>query len=381
MVEHGWGQMPVVSSETGEVVGIVTRTDLLKALTPQPPSARHNLAQTLREVLPHPQWALLQAIAGAADERHVPLYLVGGVVRYLLLGVTASDLDVVVEGDAIDLARAAAERYGGRVRGHDRFGTAKWLLTEQRLRIAKALGLNAEEAARLPESFDLVSARAEFYARPTALPEVERGSLKLDLHRRDFTINTLAVSLNAARLGTLYDYWGGLRDLEEKRIRVMHSISFVDDPTRILRAIRLEQRLGFTLEQRTRELIDQALPLLDRVSGDRVRHEIEAILEEADPARILARLEQLSVLAAIDPDLRWGEAPARRVLAAAQRAALADDGLLPASRSEVRLAGWMSSLSAEAAERVMTRVNLPRRRADTIREARAVLGAIEALPP
>ncbi len=380
MVEHGWGQMPVVSSESGAVVGIVTRTDLLKALTPPPPAARHNLAQTLREALPRPQWALLQAIAGVADERHVPVYLVGGVVRDLLLGVVASDLDLVVEGDAIDLARAAAERYGGRVRGHDRFGTAKWLLAEQRARIGTALGLSADEAARLPESFDLVSARAEFYARPTALPEVERGSLKLDLHRRDFTINTLAVSLNAARLGTLYDYWGGLRDLEEKRIRVMHSISFVDDPTRILRAIRLEQRLGFSLEHRTRELIDQALPLLGRVSGDRVRHEIEAILEETEPAAILARLEELGVLEAIEADLRWGEGPARRVQAAAERAPLVAENLIPASRSEVRLAGWMSSLSAEAAERVMVRLNLPRRRADVIRESRLVLAALEALP-
>jgi len=380
MVEHGWGQVPVVSSQSGQVVGIVTRTDLLKALTPQPPAARHNIADILRGALPRPQWALVQAIAGVADEHRVPVYLVGGVVRDVLLGVAASDLDLVVEGDAIALAQAVAERYGGRVRGHERFGTAKWLLAERRTDISKALGLTAEEAARLPESFDLVSARAEFYARPTALPEVERGSLKLDLHRRDFTINTLAVSLNAARFGTLYDYWGGLRDLDEKRIRVMHSISFVDDPTRILRAIRLEQRLGFTLERRTCELIDQALPLLSRVSGDRLRHELEAIFEEADPGRSLARLEEINVLSAIDPGLRWSEEPARRVRAAAGCSPLAGEKLVQPGCGQMWMAGWMHSLSSDVAERVMTRLNLPRRRVEMIREARAVLGAMAAMP-
>jgi tRNA nucleotidyltransferase (CCA-adding enzyme) len=287
----------------------------------------------------------------------------------------------VVEGDAIALAQAAAERYGGRVRGHDRFGTAKWLLGERRAAMAAALNLTAEETARLPESFDLVSARAEFYARPTALPEVERGSLKLDLHRRDFTINTLAVSLNAERFGVLYDYWGGLRDLEERCIRVMHSISFVDDPTRILRAIRLEQRLGFILERRTRELIDQALPLLGRVSGDRLRHELEAIFDEIDPGKSLARLEELGVLAVIDPGLCWTEAQARWVSAAVGRMPQAPGSLRVPGACEIWLAGWMHSLPAEAGERVMARLNLPQRRAERVREARKVLAALATTSP
>ncbi len=380
MVEHGWGQVPVVSPDDGHVIGIVTRTDLLKALIPQPGAARHNLADKMRQALPRPQLALLQAIAGVADDRHVPVYLVGGVVRDVLLGLDAADLDLVVEGDAIALARAAAARYGGRVRGHERFGTAKWLLGERGPAMAAALNLSAEEAGRLPESFDLVSARAEFYARPTALPDVERGSLKLDLHRRDFTINTLAVSLNAERFGVLYDYWGGLRDLEEKRIRVMHSISFVDDPTRILRAIRLEQRLGFTLEQRTRELIDQALPLLGRVSGDRLRHELEAIFDEADPGKSLVRLEGTGVLAGIDPGLRWTDDQARGAEAAVGRRVRAVGGLEPPSLGEIWLSAWMHSLPAEASEHVMARLNLPQRRVETIREVRKVLTALAVMP-
>ncbi|OGO46222.1 MAG: hypothetical protein A2Z30_07200 [Chloroflexi bacterium RBG_16_64_43] len=381
MVEHGWGQVPVVSSDDGHVIGIVTRTDLLKALVPQPAAARHALGETLRQALPRPQLGLVQAIAVVADERHVPVYLVGGVVRDLLLGLMPADLDLVVEGDAIALAQAAAERYGGRVRGHDRFGTAKWLLGESRAALAAALNLTAEETTRLPENFDLVSARAEFYARPTALPEVERGSLKLDLHRRDFTINTLAISLNAERFGVLYDYWGGLRDLEEKRIRVMHSISFVDDPTRILRAIRLEQRLSFALEQRTRELIDQALPLLGRVSGDRLRHELEAIFDEMDPGKSLARLEEMGVLAAIDPGLCWTEAQARWVSAAVGRMPQVAGNLGLPAPDEIWLAGWMHSLPAEVGERVMARFSLPQRRAEIVREARKVLAALAATPP
>jgi tRNA nucleotidyltransferase (CCA-adding enzyme) len=380
MVEHGWGQVPVVSPDDGHVIGIVTRTDLLKALIPQPAAARHNLAEKMRQALPRPQMALVQAIAGVADEGHVPVYLVGGVVRDVLLELTASDLDLVVEGDAIALAQAAAARYGGRVRGHDRFGTAKWLLGERGTAMAAALNLSAEDAARLPESFDLVSARAEFYARPTALPEVERGSLKLDLHRRDFTINTLAVSLNAERFGVLYDYWGGLRDLDEKRIRVMHSLSFIDDPTRILRAVRLEQRLGFTLEHRTRELIDQALPLLGRVSGDRLRHELEAIFDEADPGKSLERLEGTGVLAGIDPGLRWTDDQARRVQAAVRRGMRAVGSLEPPSPGEIWLSAWMHSLSAEASERVMERLKLPQRRVETILAARQVLAAVATMP-
>ena len=381
MVEHGWGQVPVVSPDDGHVIGIVTRTDLLKALVPQRAAGRHTLGEMLHQALPRPQLALVQAISVVADEGHVPVYLVGGVVRDLLLGLIPADLDLVVEGDAIALAQAAAERYGGRVRGHDRFGTAKWLIGERRAAMAAALNLTAEETACLPESFDLVSARAEFYARPTALPEVERGSLKLDLHRRDFTINTLAVSLNAERFGVLYDYWGGLRDLEEKRIRVMHSISFVDDPTRILRAIRLEQRLGFALERRTRELIDQALPLLGRVSGDRLRHELEAIFDEMDPGKSLARLEELGVLAVIDPGLCWTEAQARWVSAAVGRMPQATGSLRVPAPGEIWLAGWMHSLPAEAGERVMARLNLPQRRAEMVREARKVLAALATTPP
>jgi tRNA nucleotidyltransferase (CCA-adding enzyme) len=136
---------------------------------------------------------------------------------------------------------------------------------------------------------------------------VERGSIKLDLHRRDFTINTMAMRLNGRHHGELYDFWGGLTDLRQKRIRVLHSLSFVDDPTRMLRAARFEQRFHFHIETRTLDLIREASDLLRQVSGDRIRHEFNLIFQEADPPAVFRRLEELCLLEAILPGLRWGK--------------------------------------------------------------------------
>ena len=377
MVDRGWGQIPVVSPEGDRVVGIVTRTDLLKALAPGPSAGRLNLKDRLEHGFPAARLALLHALAAAADRQPVPLYLVGGVVRDLVLKIPSYDLDLVVEGDAIALAQAVAETYGGRVRSHERFGTAKWLLQDVD---HAALGLSAGEGAVLPESLDIVSARAEFYAHPSALPEVERGNLKLDLHRRDFTINTLALSLNAAHFGEVYDYWGGLRDLEEKQIRVMHSISFVDDPTRILRAARLEQRLGFRIEPRTRDLIALALPLLHRVSGDRIRHELEAIFDEPAPGDALQRLQELDVLEGIFPGLRWNTECAEHVATARgfvpdPRWSLSPDGRsLPSP-----LHAWLLDHPKPALEGALARLNFPRRDAEMLLDARQALDSLERL--
>ncbi|MCZ7541874.1 MAG: hypothetical protein M5U29_18565 [Anaerolineae bacterium] len=172
--------------------------------------------------------------------------------------------------------------------------------------MARALGVDFASAG-WPPFVDCVTSRTEFYDEPTALPIVERGSIKLDLQRRDFTINTLAIRLSPEPLGELLDYYGGEQDLADGVIRVLHSLSFVDDPTRMLRAVRLEQRLNFQIEPRTEELIQNAIPLLDRVSGDRIRHEFALILAELHPLRALARLERLGILAGIHPDLRVDE--------------------------------------------------------------------------
>jgi tRNA nucleotidyltransferase (CCA-adding enzyme) len=315
MLTEGWGQIPVLE-EMGDgaaalPIGIVTRTDLLNhlfrpATDTAVPDMRGLMANTLNPAL----WQMVQVISKKAGELEMPLYFVGGLVRDLLLGTSPTDVDMVVEGDAIMLARGLQAEYGGEVHAHGRFGTAKWFLHTAVWQVIAAAQPKKESVfTELPDlpSIDFVTARTEFYTEPTALPTVSQGSIKLDLHRRDFAINTLAVRLDGAHLGELLDFYGGQRDLEQGIIRVLHSLSFIDDPTRIMRAIRLEQRLGFQLEPRTAELIDTALPLLNRITGSRIRHELELSFREPDPVPVLARFESLKLLAQIYPGLRWTE--------------------------------------------------------------------------
>lgn len=303
MTDTGWGQIPVLDRQTGKIIGIVTRTDLLKILAPSTPTPGHqNLAARLEATLPGARLKLLKEIARLAGEQKNALYIVGGFVRDLLLEQRSLDFDLVVEGDAISLARAAREAFGGRVVSHDRFGTAKWFLADALL---EENGLRLRNGEVLPDALDFISARTEFYTHPTALPTVERGSIKLDLHRRDFTINTLALRLDGRHYGDLYDYWGGLNDLKQGVVRVLHSLSFVDDPTRMLRAVRYEQRYGFKIDSRTRELLVEARPLINRVSGDRIRHEFNRIFDEEKAPEMMERLDELGVLEAIHPALSW----------------------------------------------------------------------------
>ena len=308
MIEHGWGQVPVVDPDSGEIVGIVTRTDLLNSLgTGLEREYKPTLAGDLEEALTGPRLALLRLVAREAEQRGDALYIVGGFVRDLILNAPSADYDIVVEGDAIGLARSLAAAFGGRESSHQRFGTAKWQLDLGNRQLCTALESESLEANSLPEYLDFVSARTEFYTHPTALPSVQRGSIKLDLHRRDFTINTLALRLDGRYYGQLLDHWGGGRDLRNQKIRALHSLSFMDDPTRILRAVRLEQRFNFQIEDRTLELLNEAISLLDRVSGERIRSEFDTIFNELKFAGIMARLQALGLLEAIHPALVWDQ--------------------------------------------------------------------------
>ena len=286
MTQHGLGQLPVV--QDGAILGIVTRTDLLKLYTESARPARNaEFAARLERALPHNLLMLVKSAAQRAREYGYSTYLVGGFVRDLLIGEANLDLDIVVEGDAIDLAERLAREFGGRVHAHSRFGTAIWIREE-------------DEKMHL----DFASARTEFYEYPSALPDVERSSIKLDLHRRDFTINAMALCLDPERYGALLDPYGGEQDLLRGLIRVLHNLSFIEDPTRILRAVRFEQRFGFQLETRTAQLIDDARNLLDHVSGQRLRHELDLIFNEQEPERALARLQELGVLERIQSNLK-----------------------------------------------------------------------------
>ena len=310
MADSGWGQVPVMDPRLEKVTGIVTRTDLLKTIAGQNSGSfdKRNVSAELEECISPANMGLLKIISLIASELQMPIYLVGGFTRDLLLGTPSLDFDFVIEGDAIQLANALAQKYGGKVTSHRKFGTAKWHLEKLRKDL---MDHNDDQPnykyETLPSTIDLVSARTEFYEKPTALPTVTRGSIKLDLHRRDFTINTMAIRMDGHHFGELYDFWGGFTDLKKGLVRVLHSLSFVDDPTRILRAVRFEQRFGFSIEKRTLELLHQARNLLNDVSGDRIRHEIDLIIEEEITATIFSRMAELDLFPPIFSDVKWTE--------------------------------------------------------------------------
>lgn len=313
MMTSGWGQMPVLD-ENGTLIGIVTRTDLIRHWGETPTNGHQHtlLLKKLVEALPENIWQLIQAVAEEAQNIQAGLYLVGGFVRDLLLGTPNLDIDFVVEGDVQTLTKNLRRKYGGEVHHHFQFGTAKW---------ADFKFPHTAPAAKWPEFIDFATARAEFYEQPTVLPTVRQSSIKQDLHRRDFTINTMAIRLSPEPMGELLDYYNGQRDLRDGIIRVLHSLSFVDDPTRMVRAVRFEQRLGFKIEPRTENLLQDALPFLDRVSGDRVRHELNLIMAEQHPLRALRRVDNLGILRQIHPQLRldeWSESAIRALLWARQ---------------------------------------------------------------
>jgi len=369
MIESNWGQIPVVDANNA-IIGIVTRTDLIKLWDESalPGRRTDELAARLRRALSPVQLHLLALIGREVDAMHYDVYVVGGFVRDLMLDIVsrralALDVDIVVEGDAITFARRIQAKYGGRIVEHRRFGTAKWLLTRPDAPVDVAALLNGLEGAApadLPPHLDFVTARTEFYAAPTVLPTVQQSSIKLDLHRRDFTINTLALCLNPDRWGELLDAWGGLTDLRAGLVRVLHSLSFVDDPTRILRAVRYEQRFDFAIEPRTVELLGDALELLDRVTPARIRHELERILQEATPEKAMRRLDALGILRQIYPSLSMTATMAQQFidLRACRQAGDADPQLAEAPIERLYLAILAYPLRAEEMRALQERLGL-----------------------
>ncbi|MCP9456550.1 MAG: CBS domain-containing protein [Nitrospira sp.] len=306
MIERNQRFVPILQ-ET-KIVGVITRTDLLRTLhddvlrlarmrTLKPGEVdaemrgpRRNVATLLRSRLPSHLVTVLEEAGQLADRCGVSLFVVGGCVRDLLLGIENLDLDLVVEGDGIAFARRLAQTLHARVKTHERFGTAIIVL---------------------PDGFrlDVATARTEYYEYPTALPTVEQSSIKKDLYRRDFTINALAVRLNGKGFGDVLDFYGGQRDLNDKVIRVLHGLSFVEDPTRVFRAIRFEARFGFHLGRDTAALIAGAVKmnLFNRLSGHRLLDELKLSLSEQEPKQIIKRMAELDLLRFIHPQLQWTE--------------------------------------------------------------------------
>jgi tRNA nucleotidyltransferase (CCA-adding enzyme) len=278
------GRVAVLQDD--ELVGVVTRSDLLRAIGERAeveaepaPSLADELAE-LEHLAP-----VFEAVAAAA-EPYDGVYLVGGTVRDILLGEPNFDVDVAVEGDAIELARRLADALEGRVRAHTKFGTAVVVYGDD-------------------QRVDVVTARTEFYDAPASLPSVEHATIREDLFRRDFTINAMAVSLKGDDFGRLVDPFNGRRDLEAKTIRVLHNLSFIDDPTRIFRAIRYESRYGFRMDEHTQRLARGTIEmgLVGDLSSARLRDELVALLEEGDAGASILRLAELGAGTAIHPHL------------------------------------------------------------------------------
>ena len=273
--------------------------------------------------------SLVRAAAGAASARGQWLYIVGGAVRDLLLGRPIVDLDLVVEGNAIALARHLAGARGETVVAHRRFGTATFRLGDF--------------------SIDVVTARSETYSRPGALPTVRPGTIGDDLLRRDFTVNAMAIPLGAGSPGDILDPHGGRDDLARGLIRVLHQGSFIDDATRIMRALRYEGRLGFQVEEETYSLMRDNVAMLGTISGDRVRRELELILGEDAPEHILRRAGEVGVLAQLHPALK-GDGGIERRFSQARRRGSAEPALY--------LCLLAYDLTEEEGERLISRLDV-----------------------
>ncbi|MDY6826664.1 MAG: CBS domain-containing protein [Bacillota bacterium] len=392
MMEHNIGRVPIVN-ETGKLVGIITRSDILRHLNyfdrhgrslkkkgstagsydradgeeKLTGSDEFNLLELMESGLSNGIQSLLRTISRLAERKEMKVYLVGGIIRDLLLRYPLEkDLDFVVIGNAVAFTYALQKISNGTVRHFDRFGTAS---------------LYMKNGIRL----DFVTARREYYESPAALPRVESSGLKNDLFRRDFTINTMACSLDADNYGRLYDYFNGRQDLRNRLIRVLYEVSFIDDPLRILRAVRFEQRYNFTIEAETLRLIEKAIDakVLIKVSRQRLNQELRLVFREPSPVRILKRFEQLGIIDLLYPGVKTDSETWRRLssLEKLLRRAEEKGWQNQPDREMVYLSSLLYGLESVKRSAIIKKLNLSREKAValklTCREAQSV---VEKLP-
>lgn len=371
MAEKNIGRLPVLDSG-GRLTGIITRSDIMRSLynldrrlrpaagsevvirDPGRPAiiGVENLAPLISQKLPIKLQSMLLTIGQRAAGGESKVYLVGGLIRDLLLGFPApQDLDFVVLPDAIAFARELERFFKGKLKIFPQFGTAS-LFIDNQLRL------------------DLVTARRELYTSPAALPQVESSSLRSDLYRRDFTINTLACSLMPDNFGRLFDYFGGCEDLSRGVIRSLYNLSFVDDPLRILRAVRFEVRFGFTVEENTRALMKKAIKnkVLDKLSRQRLNNELSLVYREEDPLQVLQKLADLGAI----PSLYYRAQPGYQTWA---RLGRVREALLWSSRRQwarlpdhelVYLSALLYDLEPEVRSAIMIRLQFSRDRTDRV---------------
>ena len=270
MIENGIGRVPIADKK--KIIGIVTRKDILRFL--------HGRSyENLLELFPGKVKKILEVISGTARVLKYNTYLVGGIVRDALLRIPNFDIDIVVEGDGIRFGRELSKRFDCRLESHQKFGTSILVLKDR-------------------QHIDIATARVEYYKSPAALPTVEPGNIKQDLSRRDFTINTMAISLNRGNFGEILDLFGGRGDLKNKKIKVLHKMSFIEDPTRIFRAVRFEKRLGFKMDSQTEKLARTTIDMniVSKLNGVRIRDELIYIFNEKNLLEAIRRLGQLGAL-------------------------------------------------------------------------------------
>lgn len=270
MIENGIGRIPIIKK--GRIVGIVTRKDILRFL--------HGRSyEDLWGFFPQGVKKILKVISGVAKKLKYNTYLVGGIVRDALLKIPNFDIDIVVEGNGMEFGKELSKKFKCRLETHKKFGTSVIVLENE-------------------QHIDIATARVEYYGSPAALPTVESGNIKQDLSRRDFTINTMAFSLNDKNFGEILDFFGGREDLRNKRIKVLHKMSFIEDPTRIFRAVRFEKRLGFRMDSQTEKLARTTIDMdmVSRLNGVRIRDELVSIFSEDNPAEAIKRLDELGAL-------------------------------------------------------------------------------------
>ena len=310
MIDYDIGRIVVVNQED-KLVGIITRTDLIRNLYGENHIPKRSFStyvktsgkmerkkqiELIEKIFSERVRNVLDKIGKIGDRLNFSVFMVGGFVRDLFLGIKNYDLDIVVEGEGIKFARELGKDLGGRVRSHEKFGTAIVILAD---------GFK----------IDVATARREFYEYPAAFPKVELSSIKKDLYRRDFTINAMAIQLNQKYFGKLIDFFGGQRDLRKGIVRVLYNLSFVEDPARIIRAIRFEQRYNFKMDRTTENFLKKAIDdkLLSRLRKKRITEELILILKEESPIKSLKRIEKLKALRYILPEVELNEETVKRL--------------------------------------------------------------------
>ena len=304
MINYDIGRILVVSEEN-KLVGIITRTDLIRNLYGEGNIPKRSFStyietsskmerdkqiELIKKIFPKRVQNILNKIGEIGDRLNYPVFMVGGVVRDLFLGIENYDIDIVVEGEGIKFARDLSKDLKGRIKSHEKFGTAIVILAD---------GFK----------IDVATARREFYEYPAAFPKVELSSIRKDLYRRDFTMNAMAIQLNQKYFGKLIDFFGGQKDLRLGIIRVLYNLSFVEDPARIIRAIRFEQRYNFRMDKSTEDFLKKAIDdkLLSRLRKKRVAEELILILQEENPLKSIKRMEELGALKYILPEAEFDE--------------------------------------------------------------------------